>query len=72
MTGVNILKFENGVGWVKLRPRRFNKNQWIIKGVAFGRKTLMYYSNKQEALSVFKTLKDGLEQGQKLVEAGKL
>lgn len=67
-----ILKFKNSVGWVKLRPRRFNKNQWIIKGVAFGRSTLMYYSDKQEALSVFKTLRDGLEQGQKLVEAGKL
>ena len=72
MKKIDILKFENSVGWVKLRPRRFNKNQWIIKGVAFGRNTLMYYSDKQEALSVFKILRDGLEQGQKLVEAGKL
>ena len=72
MKKIDVLKFKNNVGWVKLRPRRFNKSQWIIKGVAFGRSTLMYYSDKQEALSVFKILRDGLEQGQRLVESGKL
>ena len=57
---------------LSILPRCFNKSQWIIKGVAFGRSTLMYYSDKQEALSVFKILRDGLEQGQRLVESGRL
>lgn len=72
MKKISILKFKNNVGWVKLRPRYFDKSQLVIKGVAFGRRTLMYYSDKQEALSTFKILKDGLEQGQRLVEDGKL
>ena len=65
------VKFKNGVGWVKMR-KAFFSDRWIVKGVAFKKRTYLYYRDKQQALSIFKVLKDGLEQGQRLVEDGKL
>ena len=65
------VKFKNGVGWVKMR-KAFFRDYYVIKGKHFGKHTLLYYRDKQQALSVFKVLKDGLEQGQRLVEDGKL
>ena len=67
----STLKFKNSVGWVKIR-KSFISDYYVVKGKAFGKRTLLFYKDKQQALSVFKTLKHGLEQGQVLKENGQL
>ena len=68
---MTTLKFKNGVGWVKIR-KSYISDYYVIKGKYFGKRTHLCYRDKQQALSVFKTLKHGLEQAQTLVESGKL